>query len=270
LLRRKGRPLQRNSKSKKLPASIEGMMTLPLFARHSRYELLQAGIVDVWHVSLSAGTHYLAVLTNMLSSSERHYSDRYVRSADRHRAVVSRGLLRHLIGQYLAVAPNDVLISVGDHGKPFISHPMRFNVTHSGDVVAFAFCIGREVGIDVERIDPDINTMMLAQNVFSASELKQFEALTHHEQVSAFFVSWTRKEALLKALGDGLTKPLCGIEMSVGCSSQPLLQSVAWHPHGPASCCVVDLPLRVGYVAALAVCSAIKPDVCIINALDAA
>lgn len=259
-----------NNRSKEPPASIEGMMTLPLFAGRSRYELLQAGIVDAWRISLSAGERHLAALTNMLSSHERRCSERYVRSADRRRAVVSRGLLRHLIGQYLAVAPNDVLISVGEHGKPFISHPMRFNVTHSGDVVAFAFCVGREVGIDVERIDPGIDIAMLARNVFSASELKQFEALTHREQVGAFFAGWTRKEALLKALGNGLTKPLREIEMSVGRSPQPLLRSVAWHPHGPASCCVVDLPLRGGYAAALAVHSPTEPAVCMVNTPDAA
>ncbi len=247
-----------------------GMTILPLFARHSRYKLLEAGAVDVWHVSLSASMRDLAVLANMLSPHERQYSDRYVRSADRHRAVVSRGLLRHLIGQYLAVAPNDVLISIGSHGKPFISHPMRFNVTHSGDVVAFAFCIGREVGIDVERIDPGIDIMLLARNVFGASELGQFEALAHHERLGAFFAGWTRKEALLKALGDGLTRPLCEIGMPVGCSSQPLPRSVAWHPNGPAGCCVADLPLRVGHAAALAVHGATKPVSCIISTPDAA
>jgi 4'-phosphopantetheinyl transferase len=173
--------------------------------------------------------------------------------------------LRHLIAQYLRMDPHEVTIGVGKQGKPFISHPLEFNVTHSGDVIAFAFSMGRNVGIDIERIDFGVDIGTLAPGILSPVELRRFETLEHRERVDAFFVSWSRKEAFLKALGHGLTRPLRGVEVAIGSLSPPILRSVSWQPDLAADCCVVDLSLRVGYAAALAAKGRIEPTICLLD-----
>src|SRR6266567_2630924 len=91
-------------------------------SRQERY-LPREGVVEVWHASFSLASRNLAALATVLSPEERGRARRYAFSADRRRSIISRGLLRHLIAQYLRVDPHEVTIGVGKQGKPFISHP---------------------------------------------------------------------------------------------------------------------------------------------------
>ncbi len=221
--------------------------------------LPKAGAVDVWRASLSALTPYLAALDAALSPSERRHADRNISPAGRRRTIASRGLLRCLLGQYLDLPPNEVPISLTCHGKPFVPHPLQFSVTHSEDVVAYAFCLGTAVGIDVERVDPAI-PVLLAEQVFGALELQRFKALPHGEKAGALLTTWTCKEALLKAVGSGLTRPMNGIDLGLH-PCQPRLGWATWQPCNFVEYRVGEIPLRKGYAAALAIESAIEADV---------
>ena len=214
--------------------------------------LPEVGTVDVWRASLSAATCDLAALDAVLSPSERRHADRNVFAAGRRRCVTSRGLLRHMLGRYLGTRPDEVPIRIAEHGKPFVQHPLQFSVAHSGDVIAYAFCLGTRVGIDVERIDPAIDMSHLAERVFSDPELHLFRGLEHREKVGVLFAAWTRKEALLKALGEGLTKSMSEIELPVQRVSQPQARLVPSWPDHPMQYLVADVSLRQGYAAALA------------------
>ncbi len=166
--------------------------------------------------------------------------------------MASRGLLRHLLGQYLGTRPDKVTICVAEHGKPFVRHPLQFSVTHSGDIIAYAFCLGTKVGIDIERIDPAIDMSHLAKRIFSEPELHFFRGLSHCEKISVLFATWTRKEALLKALGTGLTNPMSEIELPIQPVSQPQVRLVLPRPNRPMQHLVADVPLWRGYAAAFA------------------
>ena len=217
------------------------------------YHLPDIGAVDVWRASLSGLTPYLAALDATLSASERCRADRSIFPAGRRRAIASRGLLRCLLGQYLDLPPSDVPIRLTCHGKPFVPHSPQFSVTHSEDVIAYAFCAGMTVGIDVERIDPAIPVLQLAERVFGKSELKRFTTLPHDKKANALLSAWTRKEALLKATGDGLTKPMNGIDLELHSPCQPLLGWATWRPCESVRYCVGEIPLGDGYLAALAI-----------------
>lgn len=163
-----------------------------------------------------------------------------------------------MLGQYFGTRPNAVPICIAEHGKPFVQHPLQFSVTHSGDVIAYAFCLGTKVGIDVERIDPAIDMSHLAERIFSDPELHLFRKLDHREKVGVLFATWTRKEALLKALGKGLTKSMSEIELPVQLVSQPQVRLVLSQPNRLMQHLVADVSLWQGYAAALATEGAVK------------
>ncbi len=214
--------------------------------------LPEIGTVDVWRASLSAATCYLAAFDAVLSPSERRHADRNMFAAGRRRCVTSRGLLRHMLGRYLGARPEEVPICIADHGKPFVRHPLQFSVTHSADVIAYAFCLGTRVGIDVERVDPAIDMPHLAKGIFSDEELGFFRGLGHSEKIGMLFAMWTRKEALLKVLGKGLTEPMRGIRLPVQPASQPQTGLVFSRSHRLVQYRVADVSLRQGHAAAIA------------------
>ena len=156
-------------------------------------------------------------------------------------------------------------IRTAEHGKPFVQHPLQFSVTHSADVIAYAFCLGTRVGIDVERVDPAIDMSLLAERIFSAPELRSFEGLGHREKLAMLFATWTRKEALLKALGTGLTRSMSEIELPIEFVLRPQVGSVPPWPHRVMQCLVAEVSLWQGYTAALAIESGIEHAVALMD-----
>ena len=144
------------------------------------------------------------------------------------------------------------------HGKPFVPHPLQFSVTHSEDAIAYAFCLGTTVGIDIERVDPAIPVLHLAERVFGGSELQRFRTLSRDERVGALLTTWTCKEALLKAVGSGLARPMNGIDLGLRSPCQPGRGWAAWQACDSVGYRIGEIPLRKGYVAALAVESAVE------------
>jgi 4'-phosphopantetheinyl transferase len=152
----------------------------------------------------------LSALWAHLSPEERARAARFHLSADRERFVVGRGLLREILASYLQVAPGDLAFSYNRQGKPALAgcSPVEFNIAHAHEVVALAFTLGRKVGIDVERIDRAIDVLLLAERFFTAEEAASLRALDEPDRSAAFFRDWTRKEAFVKAQGEGLGRSL--------------------------------------------------------------
>ena len=152
-------------------------------------------------------------LAGLLRDDERQRACRFRFARDRRRYVVARGRLRQLLGARLGTHPRSVALTCGAHGKPCLAPgsaamDLRFNVSHSGDLALFAFCRGREVGVDVEAVGPMQDNDAVARHFFSRSELQAYRALPPRDRDLGFFTCWTRKEAYLKALGGGLQSPL--------------------------------------------------------------
>lgn len=131
---------------------------------------------------------------------------------------MARMVLRIILGRYLNVEPNKIIFSYNDYGKPFLkgySHQLHFNLSHSAGVALYIFSYDFEVGIDIEHIHPIENLLEIAKDFFSNQEFQELSELSIDKRLNSFFKCWTRKEAFIKALGNGLTHPLDKFEVSL-------------------------------------------------------
>lgn len=173
----------------------------------------------------------------VLSASERAAAARFRFPRDRARATSSRTGLRWLLGGYLGLPPETLVFAVGAEGKPRLAGAgaVSFNLSHSGIYAAAVVSRDREVGIDLERIRPDAVGRDIAARFFSSQERSWLDATPGME---AFFRLWTAKEAVLKAMGTGLSTPLNALSVRPGQDAPP------WN--------LRELDLAPGYATAVA------------------
>ena len=186
--------------------------------------------IEVWTAKLEADTNGLAKYADLLSADERARAGRFHFEQDRHRFIVARGILRTLVGQRLGLAPVAVSFSYLAHGKPTVAvdSMLDFNLSHSGNRALFAFSRNGRVGVDLEALDGDVDVMALAQRYFHPSETAALRQLPQPLRRPAFFACWTRKEAVVKATGDGLlVAPLDTFEVSVALDAPPRILASA-------------------------------------------
>ena len=212
--------------------------------------------VHVWTVLVPDIMPYLPELEQVLSSGETQRAARFVRPVDRCRYIAAHGILRQLLGGYLGLAPAGLEFVANDFGKPSLAPgagrtPLSFNLTHSGDVILYVFGDGRHVGVDVEAIRTDLNIMELAQGQFSPQEIATLQATNPSDQTGAFFRCWTRKEAYLKARGEGLGFPLKQFAVSFGNDEPTALLWAADDSSASERWSVFDLVPAPGYAAAV-------------------
>jgi 4'-phosphopantetheinyl transferase len=161
--------------------------------------------VHIWSVCLLDNERDIYYLSSLLSKDEEERAGRFRFPRDQERFIITRGILRCLLAGYLEETPQAIEIMYGLWGKPCLSKEksLHFNVSHSGDYAVFAFTRDYEVGIDLERIDKNIELEEMALIIFSQAELNYWEKLHPEEKVDFFFKVWVKKEAFLKALGKG-------------------------------------------------------------------
>ena len=171
-------------------------------------------------IRLEENFEEIRALRKLLSDTERRRADHFAFDRDRNRFIVARARLRELLATRLSVPPESVELTYGVHGKPalarrFADSDLRFNVSHSDDVAVYAFSFGREIGIDIEvvRSIPDADD--IAARYFSRRENEAYLALDPTDKPLGFFYCWTRKEAFIKAIGDGLFHPLDSFDVSL-------------------------------------------------------
>ncbi len=143
-----------------------------------------------------------------LSEDEKQRANRLVFARDREYFIVGRGTLRRILGGYLACRPENVRFSYNGFGKPRLAAEdcgLRFNVSHSRGIGVIAVTQNREVGIDIEYVDREFDVLSVAQRAFGPDDAARLKSLPEGLRSAAFFESWTRKEASLKAMGDGLS-----------------------------------------------------------------
>jgi len=152
----------------------------------------------------------------ILSAEERGRADQFRFERDRRRYIARRGVLRELIGSYLDCDPAGVAFVHNAYGKPAIAHSdLRFNLSHSHGMALYAFCRGADIGCDIERRDPKFAAEQIPERFFSPDEVRALPSLPLHEQTEAFFNCWTRKEAYIKAVGQGLSIALDSFDVSL-------------------------------------------------------
>ena len=182
--------------------------------------ILERGEVHVWFARLDRTPARLTRMRTILNPEETARADRFFMDVHRNRFIAARALLRDLIAGYLAQPPTAIRFAYNEWGKPalasgFAARDLRFNLSHSQDLAMYAFALEREVGVDLEIIRGDVAHQRLAANFFSPSEVETLLALPLEHQPRAFFNCWTRKEAYVKARGQGLSIELKSFDVSI-------------------------------------------------------
>ncbi|NWG12194.1 MAG: 4'-phosphopantetheinyl transferase superfamily protein [Acidobacteria bacterium] len=170
---------------------------------------LAADETHLWRARLDVPEAVLHGAWRVLSDDERVLACRFRFDHDRRRYIAAHGILRMILGRYACSDPRNLRFHAGRYGKPGLKDtPVRFNISHSGDMMLCAVAHGREVGVDVERVRMEFEFEGTARRIFSLRELAVWSALPEAEKPMAFFRSWVRKEAQVKARGGGLTLPV--------------------------------------------------------------
>ena len=177
-------------------------------------------IVHLWTVDLDAATSMVASLLNVLSGDERVRAARMRTTESRLRFIVAHGALRTILARYVGVPASSIRFESSDAGKPFVADaPVSFNLTHSEAIAVCAISQGGCIGVDVERIRPVSDADAIVTRYFAPGEASEYASLPAPDRSAAFFSTWTRKEAFVKAIGDGLTCPLRSFEVDVAPSA---------------------------------------------------
>lgn len=208
--------------------------------------------VAVWYTLDPQATFDLAELGSHLVPSEKERADRFVFEADRARFILSRGLLRRLLGRYLGMEPLRVPLVFGPFGKPQLTGLIEFNVSHSSDCIALAFAADGRVGIDVQKTQVDRDIAGIVSKCLTARELDGFNLLPDVQRVRCFYRYWSCKEAVLKGFGTGLTRPMRDLEISISDDPRATLLDVAWDPSQARRWSVRELDLHPAYTSAVA------------------
>jgi len=169
------------------------------------------GVIDIWTTVLRASAGDIERFSTLLSADERARQARMLAGVVRDRFTIARATLRLLAARYLGIHPAAIEFSYGPRGKPNLagtSEGLRFNLAHSEDVAVYAFARGHDIGVDVERVREIPDMDRIAQRFFAPDECMVLESLPPQDRAHAFYLAWTRKEAYVKAVGDGLHIPL--------------------------------------------------------------
>lgn len=171
------------------------------------------GPIEVWVVNTDAPVSVQQSCMDLLGRKERERVGRLHRPRDRAAFLVAHGILRVLLGQRLGLDPQQINFQQHARGKPYIPGcSLKYNISHSGTWAAIAITQGLELGVDIEEIDRRIETGAIARRYFHPAEIEKLNhQKTDQERRAQFFRYWTRKEAYIKALGDGLLAPLATI-----------------------------------------------------------
>jgi 4'-phosphopantetheinyl transferase len=214
--------------------------------------------VHLWRVDLESIRSAEVRWREVLSGDERHRASRFHFSTDRQNYIAARALLRIIVANYLGAGPTGITLSYSNKEKPSLgpAHAdsgIKFNLSHSGGIALYAFSHERDLGVDVEQIRKDFEVEPLARRFFSPNEQQQLASFPAAEQVDAFFRCWTRKEAYIKATGDGLSLPLNQFDVSLEPRSSDAL--AATRPDGSevSLWLLTEVPGGTGFAAALCV-----------------
>jgi 4'-phosphopantetheinyl transferase len=210
------------------------------------------GSVEVFLARLDLHPDAVQQCAAVLCGNERARAGRFRFEPDRARFMVARARLRELLAERLGTRPESVELEYGPNGKPaLVRRPgdadWRFNLAHCDDVALYALCRGRDVGIDIEAIRAVDEVDKIASRFFSAAEHAAYRALSPQERPLGFLRCWTRKEALVKAVGEGLSMPLEAFEVSLAPDARDEVvhfDATAWR--------LTSFQPMPGYVAALA------------------
>jgi 4'-phosphopantetheinyl transferase len=210
--------------------------------------------VHIWTMPAKASDAVVAQFERVLAEDETERASRFRFSHLRDSFVITHGVLRCLLGRYLGLGPARICFVYGDKGKPAVASAanLQFNLTHSDGMAAVAFTTGCQLGIDAEHIRPLADMQPIADRSFGSEEAAELMLLPENERERAFFRCWTRKEAYIKAIGDGLSCALDSFQVTLLPNMPPRLLHIGGDRIAAEMWSLHDLCLAPDYAAALA------------------
>src|SRR5215203_1622304 len=219
-------------------------------------KMMSSDEVHVWRVFLDSPELEIESFLRILSVEELGRASRFHFEKDKKRFIVARGILRNILSHYLGICPQNILFEYTAQGKPSLASGggeanLRFNLSHSNEVALYAISRCRNIGIDIERVQDDIAIDEISKKFYSHNEIGVLANINKNDRSRLFFQYWTRKEAILKGTGKGISFPMeqCDVSTISGRVLSPVIlpgnneESVCWY--------VQDLFPGHGYVAAI-------------------
>ncbi len=211
--------------------------------------------IDLWVVQLHGSEQHLAQCLGWLSPDEEARAGRFRFDEHRQAFIFSRGVLRALIGRMEGINPAQIRFSYGAKGKPALAdpaRPLRFNLSHSAGLAAYAFAVGCEIGVDVEQVRPVPDMRDIAARFFAPEETSEVMHLSESDISLGFFNCWTRKEAYIKAVGDGLSVPLDSFRVTLRPGVEAAMLTLGGDTEQAKAWTIQAFTPAPGFVAALA------------------
>jgi 4'-phosphopantetheinyl transferase len=219
---------------------------------------LETGEIHVWSVHLDPSPSEVTRLGRLLAEDEWARANRFRFEQHRRQYVVGRGVLRTLLGAYLGERPEAIRFRYGPRGKPFLEPPLdagalQFNLSNSSEMALVGLVTGAEIGVDIEYRKPMPDCEQISERFFSASERQVLRGIPGPRKEEAFFNCWTRKEAYLKAVGEGLAAPLDSFDVTLAPGDPPRMLTLEGDPARAARWFFHHLLPAEGYVGAVAI-----------------
>jgi len=211
--------------------------------------------IHIWRMFLNQPTEKTQQLSQILSPEENNKANRFYFEKDRHKFILSRGTLRTILSQYLNFPPQNLKFTYSKQGKPTLltETPIYFNLSHSHEITLYAITLNREIGIDLEFLRPITEAENIVKNYFSNKESALFNTISSDQKPEAFFNAWTRKEAYLKATGQGLSQPLKEVEVNFTPGEPAKLLSIKGDTQKASEWTLKHLIPHPNYIACVAI-----------------
>ncbi|MCH9649165.1 MAG: 4'-phosphopantetheinyl transferase superfamily protein [Deltaproteobacteria bacterium] len=214
--------------------------------------------IHIWSVPLDLPAAEVASLGELLDPEEMKRALRFRFDRHRRRFIVGRGTLRKILGAYLGEEPRDLAFAYGPKGKPsldgrFASSGICFNLSHSSELALYGLTLGGDLGVDVEFRRPMPDAEQIAERFFSQSEKEALREIPQETKSEAFFNCWTRKEAYIKATGDGLSMPLDRFDVTLTPGEEARMLRAEGSREKAENWSMFHLEPAEGYVAAVAI-----------------
>lgn len=219
---------------------------------------LGPGKIHVWSIRLDPAAERVEQLGRCLAADEWQRANRFRFEKHRRQYVVGRGALRTLLAAYRGTRPERVQFTYGPRGKPFLAPGMgaeglQFNLSNSDELALVGLALGPEIGVDVEYLRPMPDCEQIAERFFSQSEREVLRGIPAPRKEEAFFNCWTRKEAYLKAVGEGLAAPLDSFDVTLAPGEPPRMLTLEGDPERAARWSFHHLRPAADYIGAVAI-----------------